>query len=200
VNITAAEILYHAEGHGLIRQLRQRPRAQERLERIRVIRARDTPDNLHILVQKRSSMEPASSWPHPTHEVIPVTDPYRTLPQPAHWDTTYRAMLNRLDRPLTIHDLAPVAVWTDVARWLRELTSLLNASLSGGRAPGRLRDFVITQNQLHPFARGILWNTRDPNNVRPMGPQDTPAGKLKAAFSQVINRPRGGHRPSRWRP
>ena len=70
---------------------------------------------------------------------------------------------------IAIADLFLPGVFEQIEAWRAAAERAMQAIKAGKRAspPARL---VITQQQLQPWARGVIWDAREPSDVRPMEP------------------------------
>ena len=74
--------------------------------------------------------------------------------------------------PISIEQLYLDGVYeAEVASWMR-LADAATAKLSSGQAAARPPTRVITQQQMQPWARGIVWDCSDPRDCRPVERSD----------------------------
>ena len=76
-----------------------------------------------------------------------------------------------LPRPIHISALFIGDAWERILEWLREAEEQMAVYLAGGTP--HLATLVITQAEMHPAARYIIWDTSDPNDCVPCQPSGT---------------------------
>ena len=70
--------------------------------------------------------------------------------------------------PIAIHQLYLDGVYeAEIASWLRDADAAV-ADLRAGRASQRVPTRIITQEQMQPWARGVVWDCADPADCRPV--------------------------------
>ena len=142
---------------------------------------------------QRAGFGEATCIPFPITNTVPhtVAPPLPT----GQDDTEYRRMIQELGRPLHMWDLAPADVWIRYRRHraimskaFRQQDDNIAAGRPTSRPPG-LGDLSITCMDLHQWARGTLWDTRDVHNICPLDTMCKPQNLLCDAFWRTVDCP-----------